>query len=159
MSEPARQGISRARLRARLLGFVFQSFQLLPALNALENVMLPLELAGIADAEPRAAFANNTSADLVLSVHVDSVDTPHAAGCATFYYGDPLAGTGSRLGARFAEMVQEEICLRTDFTDCRKPVSRYPRGCRPPNPCLTSEFCHAEESPRSTYPRQDRASL
>jgi len=36
----------RAMLRARLLGFVFQSFQLLPALNARENVMLPLELAG-----------------------------------------------------------------------------------------------------------------
>ena len=36
----------RAVLRARLLGFVFQSFQLLPALNAQENVMLPLELAG-----------------------------------------------------------------------------------------------------------------
>ena len=44
----------RAALRARLLGFVFQSFQLLPALNALENVMLPLELAGAADAAPRA---------------------------------------------------------------------------------------------------------
>ena len=40
----------RAALRARLLGFVFQSFQLLPALNALENVMLPLELAGTAGA-------------------------------------------------------------------------------------------------------------
>lgn len=40
----------RAALRARLLGFVFQSFQLLPALNALENVMLPLELAGRANA-------------------------------------------------------------------------------------------------------------
>lgn len=37
---------ARARLRARLLGFVFQSFQLLPALTALENVALPLELAG-----------------------------------------------------------------------------------------------------------------
>jgi putative ABC transport system ATP-binding protein len=33
-------------LRGRLLGFVFQSFQLLPSLTALENVMLPLELAG-----------------------------------------------------------------------------------------------------------------
>ncbi|OGA10872.1 MAG: ABC transporter [Betaproteobacteria bacterium RIFCSPLOWO2_02_FULL_65_20] len=40
----------RARLRAQLLGFVFQSFQLLPALNAQENVMLPLELAGNAGA-------------------------------------------------------------------------------------------------------------
>src|ERR1035437_6522680 len=34
----------RARLRGELAGFVFQSFQLLPALTALENVMLPLEL-------------------------------------------------------------------------------------------------------------------
>ncbi|HEY0665963.1 MAG TPA: ATP-binding cassette domain-containing protein [Gallionella sp.] len=45
----------RARLRSELAGFVFQSFQLLPALNALENVMLPLELAGISDARERAA--------------------------------------------------------------------------------------------------------
>lgn len=44
----------RARLRARLLGFVFQSFQLLPAFTALENVMLPLELAGVAKAEAQA---------------------------------------------------------------------------------------------------------
>ncbi|UCV12968.1 ABC transporter ATP-binding protein [Dechloromonas denitrificans] len=38
---------ARAVQRGKLLGFVFQSFQLLPALNALENVMLPLELAGL----------------------------------------------------------------------------------------------------------------
>lgn len=37
---------ARARWRAQTLGFVFQSFQLLPSLTALENVMLPLELAG-----------------------------------------------------------------------------------------------------------------
>ena len=40
----------RARLRAEKVGFVFQSFQLLPALTARENVMLPLELAGVSDA-------------------------------------------------------------------------------------------------------------
>ncbi|MDP1683447.1 MAG: ABC transporter ATP-binding protein [Burkholderiales bacterium] len=44
----------RAALRGRCMGFVFQSFQLLPMLTALENVMLPLELAGSADACSRA---------------------------------------------------------------------------------------------------------
>ncbi len=44
----------RAKLRARRVGFVFQSFQLLPALTALENVMLPLELGGTEAPEQRA---------------------------------------------------------------------------------------------------------
>jgi putative ABC transport system ATP-binding protein len=44
----------RARLRMAKLGFVFQSFQLLAHLTALENVMLPLELRGDADARGRA---------------------------------------------------------------------------------------------------------
>jgi putative ABC transport system ATP-binding protein len=41
----------RAALRSKVLGFVFQSFQLLPALTAIENVMLPLELSGVSNAE------------------------------------------------------------------------------------------------------------
>ena len=44
----------RALLRADKIGFVFQSFQLLPALTALENVMLPLELSGASDSDQRA---------------------------------------------------------------------------------------------------------
>ena len=51
----------RARLRARLVGFVFQSFQLMPGFTALENVMLPLELA--AQPEPAA-----TASSLLLRV-------------------------------------------------------------------------------------------
>ncbi len=45
---------ARAALRARQVGFVFQSFQLLGNLTALENVMLPLELAGLKDARKTA---------------------------------------------------------------------------------------------------------
>lgn len=44
----------RAAVRARLIGFVFQSFQLMPAFTALENVMLPLELAEDKEARSRA---------------------------------------------------------------------------------------------------------
>lgn len=44
----------RAILRGQLVGFVFQSFQLLPSLTALENVMLPIELKGDAEAREKA---------------------------------------------------------------------------------------------------------
>lgn len=47
----------RARLRGRKVGFIFQSFHLLPALSALENVMLPLELAGLGQAQATAREA------------------------------------------------------------------------------------------------------
>lgn len=47
----------RARLRAGRIGFVFQSFQLLPGLTALENVALPLELSGIRDSRDKASAA------------------------------------------------------------------------------------------------------
>ena len=48
LSELSEDG--RAMVRAESVGFVFQSFHLVPSLNALENVMLPLELAGVRDA-------------------------------------------------------------------------------------------------------------
>lgn len=47
----------RAAIRGQKMGFVFQSFQLLPSLTALENVMLPLQLAGVDDAKSLAQTA------------------------------------------------------------------------------------------------------
>ncbi|MDQ6976093.1 MAG: ATP-binding cassette domain-containing protein, partial [Mariprofundaceae bacterium] len=44
----------RAKVRGEMLGFVFQSFQLLPTFNALENFMLPMELAGLHAVKARA---------------------------------------------------------------------------------------------------------
>jgi putative ABC transport system ATP-binding protein len=58
----------RAALRGRMIGFVFQSFQLLPAMTALENVMLPLELAG-ADGAENAAQAMLARVGLADRVH------------------------------------------------------------------------------------------
>jgi putative ABC transport system ATP-binding protein len=66
----------RARLRARQVGFVFQSFQLLPGLSALENVMLPLELAGV-----------NGAAELARR-HLDDVGLANRAG----HYPSQLSG-------------------------------------------------------------------
>jgi putative ABC transport system ATP-binding protein len=57
----------RAALRRRHVGFVFQSFHLLPALNAEENVMLPLELDGRDDAR---ALAQSALADVGLSARL-----------------------------------------------------------------------------------------
>ena len=45
----------RARLRAEQIGFIFQSFQLLPGLTALENVMLPAEIRGLPQARQKAS--------------------------------------------------------------------------------------------------------
>src|SRR6202051_5145885 len=47
----------RAAIRGRHVGFVFQSFHLIPSLTAIENVMLPLELGNRSDARPAAAPA------------------------------------------------------------------------------------------------------
>ncbi len=59
---------ARAQLRAREVGFVFQSFLLLPSLTALENVTLPAELAGIKDATARG---RKLLADVGLTARAD----------------------------------------------------------------------------------------
>ena len=67
----------RARVRAARVGFVFQTFQLLPSLTALENVMLPLELAGRDDA---ATAAQDALARVGLSARVHHYPTQLSGG-------------------------------------------------------------------------------
>ena len=67
----------------------------------------------------RISFTNQNSADLLISLHVDSYRNPAARGVATFFYGSDQHGVHSIVGERFASLVQREICARTDFLNCR----------------------------------------
>jgi putative ABC transport system ATP-binding protein len=66
-----------ARFRGRNVGIVFQSFHLIPTMTALENVAVPLELAGIADAEARARAE---LASVGLAARVDHYPTQLSGG-------------------------------------------------------------------------------
>ncbi|HEY2694541.1 MAG TPA: N-acetylmuramoyl-L-alanine amidase [Pseudonocardiaceae bacterium] len=66
----------------------------------------------------RAAFANETGADLFLSLHVDANRSPLAEGVACFHYGTPN-GTTSTVGEALAGLIQREVTARTGMLDCR----------------------------------------
>lgn len=70
------------------------------------------------DEVSRAAFANRTGADLVISLHVDGHHNTDANGVAAYYYGNDRYGHHSALGERFAGIAQREIVSRTDLRDC-----------------------------------------
>ena len=67
----------------------------------------------------RIAFTNESSADLLISLHVDRHTNPQARGVATFFYGSDQHGIHSIVGEKFASLVQREICARTDLINCR----------------------------------------
>lgn len=69
----------------------------------------------------RATFANDTGADLLLSLHADAAQSPAPSGVATYYYGAELPHrvVSSAVGERLASLVQREIVARTDLVDCR----------------------------------------
>lgn len=76
------------------------------------------------DAEPptqaeRAEFANRTDANLCVSLHVDSSESPDASGVSTYFFGLDSHGVRSSVGERFAGLVQREIVARTDLADLR----------------------------------------
>jgi len=67
----------------------------------------------------RIATANSVNADLVIALKVDSYKNEKANGVATYYYGRDNAGVHSVVGERFANLIQREICARTDLLNCR----------------------------------------
>lgn len=69
--------------------------------------------------EDTASFANAAGADLLLSLRVNQHPNPDASGVATYYYGHDGYGHYSTVGERLADLVQREICARTDLVDCR----------------------------------------
>ena len=108
----------RARLRAEKVGFVFQSFQLLPALTARENVMLPLELAGVTDA---GQIAERFLADVGLQDRLEHYPTTLSGGeqqrvaiarafarePAVLFADEPTGNLDTRTGERIVDLLFE----------------------------------------------------
>ncbi len=108
----------RARVRADSVGFVFQSFHLVPSLNALENVMLPLELAGNDD-------ARNASREIIDKVGLSerwshypaqlsggekqrvAIARAFATEPAVLFADEPTGNLDSRTGANIMELMFE----------------------------------------------------
>lgn len=67
----------------------------------------------------RAQFANDTGANLVISLHVDRHHNPDASGVAAYYYGSDRPGASSAIGETFAGLIHRELLARTDLGDCR----------------------------------------
>ena len=108
----------RARLRAEKVGFVFQSFQLLPALTARENVMLPLELAGVSDA---GQIAERFLAEVALQDRLEHYPTTLSGGeqqrvaiarafarePAVLFADEPTGNLDTRTGERVVDLLFE----------------------------------------------------
>jgi len=66
----------------------------------------------------RIAFTNKSGADLMISLNTDLYTNDVAHGCSTYFYGADAHGIHSVVGERFANLVQREICARTDLVNC-----------------------------------------
>jgi N-acetylmuramoyl-L-alanine amidase len=69
--------------------------------------------------QERIESANSSNPDLVISLRQDEYPNEAAHGVATYYYGSESHGIHSIVGERFANLVQREICARTDLLNCR----------------------------------------
>jgi N-acetylmuramoyl-L-alanine amidase len=65
-----------------------------------------------------AEFANNMDADMVISLHLDEVESPKPNGISVYYFGSPNGGNHSPGGRILAGLINEELISRTDRKDC-----------------------------------------
>jgi N-acetylmuramoyl-L-alanine amidase len=77
------------------------------------------------DDESRALFANDQRADAVISLHVDSCETPLANGVAAFYFGGGRAGGHSETGQMLAGALVSAICAVTGLADLRVHAKQW----------------------------------
>jgi N-acetylmuramoyl-L-alanine amidase len=73
----------------------------------------------------RIAFANNTDADLVISLSVDRYKNEKAEGLSTYFYGSDHHGIHSLVGEKFATIVQRELVARTDLLNARTQAKTW----------------------------------
>jgi N-acetylmuramoyl-L-alanine amidase len=83
------------------------------------SVFLTRGKTNVPSEEDRIVFTNKNSADLLISLHTDSISNPSAHGVATYFYGSQAHGVHSIVGERFASLIQREICARTDLLNAR----------------------------------------
>ena len=83
------------------------------------NVLFTRSATNSPDELSRAAMANESGANVLLSLHCDSTDQSRASGVATFFYGQDRFGAWSAVGEHLADLIQREVVARTGLTDCR----------------------------------------
>jgi N-acetylmuramoyl-L-alanine amidase len=76
-----------------------------------------------ADSDPdeveRAELANELGADLVVSLHCETSESPSASGVAAYFYGHDRPGAWSAVGERLADLMRRELVARTGLVDCQ----------------------------------------
>ncbi len=103
----------------------------------------------------RAAMANESGADIMLSLHCDSTDQSRASGVATFFYGQERFGAWSAVGEHLADLIQREVVARTGLTDCRSHPRAWVLLQRTLMPTVRIEagyLSHAEDAARLADP-------
>jgi N-acetylmuramoyl-L-alanine amidase len=71
------------------------------------------------DEVERAELANELGADLVVSLHCETSESPSASGVAAYFYGHDRPGAWSAVGERLADLMRRELVARTGLVDCQ----------------------------------------